>query len=309
LVNKFDPWGLWGWDGDWVETALKFTPPGVVANLILDYNNAVDFYAAAYSGLEDGLVMAADRYTFSQIDWLNEHSQQLMIEYGTPYEIAYGFSGVSRNAAMMAALAGAGQAVFGLQSVQSFIQAHPLLVTILDYLSVGLRVIGSGAGGYQAGTGIWQISQGDYVNGVYNTGSGGLFILTSLYGANGRVESNQRHYGPHEAGPLPQKVANNFRGGSYTQRMLAEETILTRVYGGSSPPMSPWWSRTTPTGPLQARMDLALPTGNSAQSIIQIKVPAGTIIYDGCAGPQFGLLGGGNQVYIPKVDPSWIVHP
>jgi len=30
-------------------------------------------------------------------------------------------------------------------------------------------------------------------------------------------------------------------------------------------------------------------------------------IYEGAAAAQGGLVGGGNQVYIPKVDPSWVV--
>jgi hypothetical protein len=40
-------------------------------------------------------------------------------------------------------------------------------------------------------------------------------------------------------------------------------------------------------------------------------VPAGTIIYEGYAAEQANalikLLGGGSQVYIPYVDPSWLV--
>jgi hypothetical protein len=56
-------------------------------------------------------------------------------------------------------------------------------------------------------------------------------------------------------------------------------------------------------------MDLSLPPGNTAQSVVQMRVPQGTTIFEGAAGPNFGQLGGGNQVFIPRVNPSWVVQP
>jgi hypothetical protein len=47
--------------------------------------------------------------------------------------------------------------------------------------------------------------------------------------------------------------------------------------------------------------------GNTAEKVVTIKVPAGTTIFEGFAAPQGGLVGGGNQVVIRNVDPSWIV--
>jgi hypothetical protein len=41
--------------------------------------------------------------------------------------------------------------------------------------------------------------------------------------------------------------------------------------------------------------------------VAAIRVPAGTTIYEGFAAPQGGLVGGGSQVFIKNVDPSWIV--
>lgn len=122
-------------------------------------------------------------------------------------------------------------------------------------------------------------------------------------------QSTGTRFGPHVAGPLPAEVASTFRGGSYSQVALESDTVLYRVYGGSSGQLSPYWSRTAPQGPLQARMDLALPPGNTAQNVVQIRVPQGTTVFEGAAGPNFGQLGGGNQVYIPRVDPSWVVKP
>jgi hypothetical protein len=124
-----------------------------------------------------------------------------------------------------------------------------------------------------------------------------------------------KRWGPYDAGgPLPEKVVNTFRSGSYTELKLAEDTTLYRAYGGSAAPIRSYWSRTPPAGPVQAQMDMGLlpEWGNTATDVIEIKVPAGTTIYEGAAGGQSNgltaLLGGGNQVYIPQVDPSWVIH-
>jgi hypothetical protein len=41
----------------------------------------------------------------------------------------------------------------------------------------------------------------------------------------------------------------------------------------------------------------------------ELVVPKGTTVYQGFAAPQGGLLGGGSQVYIPKVNSTWLVNP
>jgi hypothetical protein len=136
---------------------------------------------------------------------------------------------------------------------------------------------------------------------VSTGGFGGVRIVVSV------PQSTGTRFGPHVAGPLPAKVAGTFRGGSYSQVALQSDTVLYRTYGGTSQnPIGSYWSRTPPSGPLQARMDLALPPGNTAQGVTQIRVPQGTVIFEGSAGPNFGQLGGGNQVYIPKVNPGWV---
>lgn len=122
-------------------------------------------------------------------------------------------------------------------------------------------------------------------------------------------QSTGTRFRPHMAGPLPAEVASTFRGGSYNQVALESDTVLYRVYGGSSSQHARYWSRTAPQGSLQARMDLALPPGNTAQNVVQIRVPQGTTVFEGAAAPNFGQLGGGNQVYIERVDPSWEVKP
>jgi hypothetical protein len=37
-------------------------------------------------------------------------------------------------------------------------------------------------------------------------------------------------------------------------------------------------------------------------------VPSGRTVYEGFAAPQGGLVGGGSQVVIPNVNPTWIVR-
>jgi len=74
-------------------------------------------------------------------------------------------------------------------------------------------------------------------------------------------------------------------------------------------------SRTPQSGGLQSQLDLALnPTwGNNATKVTTVTVPKGTVIYEGVAAPQLinggrgSLLGGGNQVFIPRevLNPLW----
>ena len=47
--------------------------------------------------------------------------------------------------------------------------------------------------------------------------------------------------------------------------------------------------------------------GETATQVTTIRVPKGQTIYEGFAAPQGGLQGGGSQVFIPKVDPKWMV--
>ncbi len=124
--------------------------------------------------------------------------------------------------------------------------------------------------------------------------------------------------GPHNGpGPLGAEVAKTFRSATYTETVLSKDVFLYCVYGGRAGPLSPYWSRVKPAGPLQAQLDSALlpEWGNTVSSVAEIRVPAGTTIYKGAATPQVGtgglpsLLGGGNQVYIPRIDPSWLVTP
>lgn len=124
-----------------------------------------------------------------------------------------------------------------------------------------------------------------------------------------QVATQSTRYSPVNPGPLPRSVAETFRGGSYTATTLSKPTTLYRVYGGNAGEIGGYWTRTAPSGPLQSRIDLALSPewGNTATQVTKINVPAGQKIFEGFAAPQGGLVGGGSQVFIPKVDPSWVV--
>ncbi|MCL5264643.1 MAG: RHS repeat-associated core domain-containing protein [Chloroflexi bacterium] len=121
-------------------------------------------------------------------------------------------------------------------------------------------------------------------------------------------------YGPTNPGPLDEIVANSFRSSSYTERVLSKATTMYRVISDDGNPAGSYWTTVKPAGPLQATIDLALDPafGNSATRVIEARIPAGTTIYEGFAGEisknTYYLQGGGTQVYIPQVDPAWIVQ-
>ena len=92
---------------------------------------------------------------------------------------------------------------------------------------------------------------------------------------------------------------------------------MYRVSGGKAGEVGSYVSRMPQGGGLQSQLDLALnPSwGNTTENITKVVVPKGTTIYEGIAAPQniydslgnvIGTLpGGGNQVYIPKVEAGW----
>lgn len=118
----------------------------------------------------------------------------------------------------------------------------------------------------------------------------------------GPPDSVIRHWGPHDEGPL-ERTAATFTGGSYTELVTQQPTILYRAHTAGEDPIGRFWSRDIPWGPVQAQMDSALNPlwGNRATTFSRIEVPAGTRIFEGTVAPQdipLGgvLLGGGNQI-------------
>ena len=108
---------------------------------------------------------------------------------------------------------------------------------------------------------------------------------------------------------ITEGVAQTFKDGIYSTTTLQEDLVLTRYSGGRSQPIGQFWTRTTYSSPGRAQQYLALPPENTAVNTTTIRVPAGTTVYEGKAAAQkaWGENGGGNQVFIPYVDPAWIV--
>lgn len=156
------------------------------------------------------------------------------------------------------------------------------------------------------------LTGGPYLAGAAGAGAGSLqrvaasragFVATS---ATGKVA----RWGPATGqGPLEAAVVASFRGGAYSEIILEKPLVLYRVYGGAAEKIGRYWTRTPPTGPLQARIDNALlPSwGNTAQSVATIEVPAGTTVFEGYAAAQGGMIGGGVQIYLPQVRQEWVL--
>jgi RHS repeat-associated protein len=125
----------------------------------------------------------------------------------------------------------------------------------------------------------------------------------------GAVTKSKTLFSPVNPGPLPSSIASTFRSASYEAKILEESTAFYRVYGGKADKIGKYWTRNPPRGALQSKIDLALKSewGNTANKTVTIRAPKGITIYEGIAAPQGGFVGGGNQVFILKVDPDWIV--
>jgi hypothetical protein len=171
-------------------------------------------------------------------------------------------------------------------------------------------------------TALCKIAQGDVFGGalsgilnwpspksLLNLGKhGGEWGLKKIFGEASEQagkEASKRAAGVGTS--LSDDVARTFKEGAYTTRTLREDLVLRRVYGGDARQLGRYWSRTTYSSPGRARRYLALPPGNTAERVVTIRVPAGTTVHEGKAAASFGHVGGGNQVYINRVDLSWIV--
>jgi filamentous hemagglutinin family protein len=117
-------------------------------------------------------------------------------------------------------------------------------------------------------------------------------------------------FNPINPGPLANSIAITFRSATYTERNLPSDQILYRVISEYGDPTGSFWTSVEPHGALQSVIDFSLDQnwGNTATRVVKARIPAGTKIYEGVTAPERGLVGGGNQIYIPKVDVKWIVR-
>ncbi|VVH55432.1 hypothetical protein BAZOLSSOX_2171 [uncultured Gammaproteobacteria bacterium] len=124
-----------------------------------------------------------------------------------------------------------------------------------------------------------------------------------------KVAKEIKKYTPINLGPLDKRIANTFRSGSYTEKITPKEIILYRVISKDGNPTGSYLTRAKPRGPLTSVIDSSLDQnwGNTATKVIKLKIPKGTKLYEGVAAPQRGLVGGGNQIYLPKIDKNWVI--
>jgi hypothetical protein len=133
------------------------------------------------------------------------------------------------------------------------------------------------------------------------------------WGLAGCAPKRGKSFSAIKPGPLPDDIAETFAGGRYTERVLQRDTTYYRVHGGKAGPIGRRGTFVSPTpqaGGLQSQIDSALRPewGNTAAKVTQIRVPAGTTVYEGIASSQGGIwVGGTPQVFIPKVLPGWVL--
>jgi hypothetical protein len=148
------------------------------------------------------------------------------------------------------------------------------------------------------------------------TGSAEKEVLAA--GAVTRTRQGDRlvkHWNQHFCNPKPcpldKDVSTKFVGNSYDEIVLAKDTILYRRYHpGANEPVGKWYTRSPNAKGTSAIISNAIPisTGNYADKMVKIRVPKGHTIYDGISARQGGLVGGGNQVYLKDVNPSWVIQ-
>ncbi len=113
---------------------------------------------------------------------------------------------------------------------------------------------------------------------------------------------------------MPGLPTPNFIGGRYNARVLTEDTIFYRG-GEASSEIGRWYTATPPESSIKVRIDTTVKpqwidphtgilTGHSyVDTCFAVKIPAGTVVYDGPVGYQGGIyLGGENfiQTFIPN---------
>ncbi|SSC07099.1 RHS-family protein [bacterium endosymbiont of Bathymodiolus sp. 5 South] len=140
-------------------------------------------------------------------------------------------------------------------------------------------------------------------------GLGGSIALRTSSKVVGKVVGKIKKYTPINPGPLDKRIADTFRSSSYTEKITPKEIVLYRVISKNGNPTGNYLTRAKPRGPLASVIDSSLDQnwGNTATKIVKLKIPKGIKLYEGVAAPQKGLVGGGNQIYLPKIDKNWVI--
>lgn len=113
------------------------------------------------------------------------------------------------------------------------------------------------------------------------------------------------------SGPIkdPRDVIS-FLGQSYTEKVLLKETTVYRSFDEANNirKKGRYLAREKPVSPFISKLNLALPhfweqngkvvLGNRAVNWVEVKIPAGTRIFEGIAAPQKSFPGGGAQILL-----------
>ncbi|EPN58093.1 hypothetical protein A244_10890, partial [Pseudomonas syringae pv. actinidiae ICMP 18807] len=123
-------------------------------------------------------------------------------------------------------------------------------------------------------------------------------------------------------GPLADLEGNpaaNFSGGKYRAIELSEDVILYRGGDINGKALGRWFTLDAPTSVAQVRIDTAVKpqwidpatnvlTGTSpVNAVYTVKIPAGTVVYEGAVGNQGGLYMGGADIKQIFVQDPWMI--
>jgi hypothetical protein len=102
--------------------------------------------------------------------------------------------------------------------------------------------------------------------------------------------------------PLPSEARKTFTGNKAVGSVLASDTVFYRVSGGRAGRVGGYLTRTKPNGVQEAVQTLALNPDWELEGVhlIEVRVPKGTVIWEGTAKRQGSLPGGGSQVWVSQ---------
>jgi RHS repeat-associated protein len=259
-----------------------------------DDNTWQQAYGGFGLGAAEGHTVVANAATLGLNTNLNTQAQAIKADArargDVVSQIGFGLGEVGVEVGYAAATLGAGSALTGTARASSFIAAHPVAFA---RVAQGGAVLAAGSAGYNAGTAIDAVAQGDVAGAVTAAGRAGLsgmFAASAAQSALGtRVTTVAQNSGTTALAPY--YPANNGFLGSTTRTTLYAGSKIDR-FGGSD--FSRFFS---PVGtPLVAR---ALPPGSATQNLRTFEVLKPFEAETGTVALAFGQLGLGTQYRAP----------
>lgn len=112
---------------------------------------------------------------------------------------------------------------------------------------------------------------------------------------------------------LPDKIADTFKNGIYTNRILVNDAAFYKYHGvdNRTGKKYSWLTNKRYASEVELRTDLAIRSdwGVNITSVSEFKVPKGTWVSEGSAASQGeGYNGGGYQAVITNLPKSWVVR-